>query len=174
MRLLIEALAVYFTVISQSPVEIEPPPCLSLFCFCIKNAHRSSDQTKPSLCHRAVLKIFLLLHGDSLVPPCVTPSSPSPLLLHTGWISTLGPPVSLCNGITTNSLWWAGPRIADRELSPPMTEQEGGRVGGRWIWNSRDGSSKRITEFRKKKVLLNWDLRGNRPNKSNGAHGDSL
>lgn len=65
----------------------------------------------------------------SFVPPCVTPSFPSPLLLCTGWISTLAPPVSLCNGITTNLLWWAGPCITDRELFPPMTEPGAGWAG---------------------------------------------
>lgn len=108
-----------------------------LFCFCITNTYKCSPQSCAEDISAAAWRQFC---------PSLTPSFSLPLLLHTGWISTLGPPVLLCNGIITNLHWWTSPCISDRELSPPMTELEGAEWAGIWIWNRRGGSSEGITD----------------------------
>lgn len=131
--------------------------------------------------HRAVLKIFLLLHGDSFVPPSLSPSFSSPLLLHTGWISTLGPPPPL----PSVALQWHHHRFAlvnqpihhrQRAVSPNDRARRG-RVGGNlnlkqpeWVKWKNHWLGKKT----KKTVWLIWDLRGNRDSKSSRVHGDSL
>lgn len=144
--------------------------CVSVFCFCMINAHKSGEpvQTKPSLCHRAVLKIFLPLHGDSFVPPCVTPSFPfhpsfstqaeSATLVSPPYPTPPSPvrPVSLCNGITTKFALVSRPHASPTESCPPSNDRARKRQGGRemnlkqprWLkWKKKSQTKKKKKKF---------------------------
>lgn len=133
--------------------------CISIFwLFCLQSAHKSGEpvRTKPSLCHRAAA------HGDSFVPLRVTPFSPSTppslppshgLNQHPGRPPSRVPQIRLHHG--------------QRAVSPNDCARRA-RVGGMWIWKQPRWLKwkNRRLEKRKEKNSCEWDLRGNRLNKS--------
>lgn len=120
------------------------------FVFASEMAHKSAEhaQTKPPLCHRAAPGIFLPLHGDSFVPPCVTPSLP----LHPSFSTQAesahwAPPPGVALQWHHHKFAWASWPMHHRHRAvSPNDRARRGRVGGEWVWNSRDGSSERIAD----------------------------
>lgn len=139
--LLIEALAEYFTVRLSSPVQIKPPISASVFCFLHLKSRQAGllRQSRPSVTELGCG--YFGCYAESLRKSPWFPSPPPSshrLNQHAG-----RPHPACCFALVS-------PQIClhhKQKAVSPNDRGPWGRVGGKWVWKSQDGSRERHTDY---------------------------